>query len=551
MKRKSIVVAPATAFQARPRLFSLLSELYPVDFTAWQPGAAAAFDGAILWEDEAGAKELMAISDLECLVVTRSQKTAALGQKPTVQFSTPPGLDPAFRGQTMTEEGIVKIPALALHEGDEVLCRLASLPYWATRRNGTATLSLVALGPEEIADGETVYTHFNRCRWLQLLPFFHFLKQLTRDHAWEPPPVRACLMFDDPNLHWPTYGFLDLRQVARHARVLNYHVAFAMVPLDAWLINPRVKALFRAQAAQLSLCMHGNNHAPLELAAPLAPDQFTQMLAQGLRRIERFEKQTGVPVARVMVPPYGAFQEKVAEPMRRLGYEAACVSRASLTSWNPEKAWPATFGHGISEFIGGGLPVIPRQVMAPGHAGSYRLAAFLNQPIIPHGHHQDCARGLELLDAAALSINNLGAVTWTDMTAISHSNYLTRRENDTLIVKMLARHIALPMPAEIKQLVVERPWLADGESQELLICHAGGQARWTKQFGRHSDVLSCQGHQRMELISTAADAVDFHTVEPPQMQAWLKARRWLSEVRDRLAPLRSCLRSQTVSPASK
>ncbi len=40
MKRKKIVVAPESEFQARRRLFGLLGELYPVDFEVWRPGGS-------------------------------------------------------------------------------------------------------------------------------------------------------------------------------------------------------------------------------------------------------------------------------------------------------------------------------------------------------------------------------------------------------------------------------------------------------------------------------------------------------------------------------
>jgi len=38
------------------------------------------------------------------------------------------------------------------------------------------------------------------------------------------PPLRACFVIDDPNLHWPSYGHLDYRRMAEHARRGGYHV---------------------------------------------------------------------------------------------------------------------------------------------------------------------------------------------------------------------------------------------------------------------------------------------------------------------------------------
>lgn len=551
MKRKKIAVAPAAEFQARRRLFALMGELYPADFEAWQPGGPTAFDGAILWEGCAEEKEILSTPNLDCLVVARSQAATIPVQKRTVKFAATASLDNAFRGQTMIEECIEAIPALRPLDRDEIVCRIDELPYWLVRKTDSATVSIVALEPEEILEGQTVYNHFNRRCWLRLLPFFHFLKRLTRDEAWEALPVRACLMFDDPNLHWPTYGFLDLRKLARHAKEFNYHASFAMVPLDAWFINPQVSALFRENLLNISLCMHGNDHAPAELGSSLDADDLTKLLAQALKRIDRFEKRSGVSVSRVMVPPYGAFREEVADPMLKLGYEATCVSRASLTSWNKDKARPACFGHPVAEFIGQGFPVIPRQVMAAGHEGSYRLAAFLNQPIIPHGHHQDCENGFDLLSNAANSINSLGQVIWSDMASISRSNYLTKRENGTLMVRMLSRRIVLPVDKDVRQVVVERPWISGDGKDEPLIFQEGKRTSFSGRFCRQSEAIPLKGGISVELISPPPAPTNYLEVAAPRFQVRSTVRRIFCEARDRLAPLASGIRGKTAVPHQK
>jgi len=538
VKRKRIIVAPETEFQSRRRLFDVLSRLYPVDFEAWHPGETRTFDAAIFWEGCVGENELRALAHDECLMIARPDGPLVTVQKGAAKFGSSPALDSCFRSQLMADECIEKFNGLGMRDGDECFCSLDGQPYWITRRGTRGTAWITALAPEEFGEGQTVYDHFNRRRWLRLLPFFHFLKQLARGESWDTPPVRACLMFDDPNLHWPTYGFIDLRKLAVHARENNYHVSCAMVPFDGWFVNSRASALFKAHAAQVSLCMHGNDHTHTELGAALDSAGFTRMLAQALRRIDQFERKSGVPVSRVMVPPYGAFRENVAEPMLNLGYEAVCVSRASLTSWNKGKAWAATFGHSVAEFIGEGLPVIPRQVMAPGHEGTYRLAAFLGQPIIPHGHHQDCANGFDLLTRVANSINSLGQVAWMNMASLSRSNFLTRRSGDTLAVKMLARHIRVPIVEGVKEIIVERPWIAP-DRDETLLCTADECAIFSGQHASQSPAIPVDGKRAVSLISPAPSALNYREVPAPQFQAWSTARRFLSEARDRIAPFGS------------
>lgn len=562
-RRARVAVVPGEVLRTRRGLFALMSELYPVDFEGGglTGGDLPPADGLLLWEipdGEADRLVVAAVGATECLLVAQpggpdvlaSSSTApAVAGEGRVEFGTAALLDPVFRGQTLAERGVTAFPALRVRAGDELLCSLGSEPYWLARQVGQTSVSVVALGPGEM-DGvnPTVYAHFNRERWLQLLPLLHFLKRISRRCGWEPPPLRACLMFDDPNLHWRTYGFLDLLAMARHARDRSYHVALAMVPLDAWYANRSATALVKQNQDQLSLCMHGNNHTRVELGVPRDDATLTRLLAQGLQRIRRFEKRTGVRVARVMVPPHGAFRESAAAPMLRLGYEAVCVSRASLRAWNREKVWDPAFGHAPVEWLHG-LPVIPRQVLGHGHEGSYRLAAFLNQPIIPHGHHQDCVGGFGLLETAAAAIHGLGEVKWMDLTAISRSNYLTRRDGHQLTVKMLARRVTVPIPAWATGIVVERPWVGGrdddhGHREEgVLFVRRRGKDSFLGNFGRRSPVLSLRfPEESLELISPAPTALDFRQVPSAGLELRTVARRLLAETRDRLLPLSPVVR---------
>jgi hypothetical protein len=536
-ERKRIAIGPENAFQVHRRLFETMRDLYSVEFVAWLPDEHTQCDGVILWEPTREEIAMVSARALDCLMVANAEGATIPVKNGVVEFGMVDSIDVCFRGQTMIEEGIREFRPLSIEPADVVACSLESNPYWLFRRIGETSLSVVAFGPEEMQENTTIYSYFNRRFWLRLLPFFHFLKQLTRSIDWNPRPLRACIMFDDPNLHWGSYGFIDFAKVLQHAKELNYHVSFAMVPLDAWFIHPGAARIFQENPAYLSLLMHGNDHSYLEMGSPLATEDYMRLLAQAIRRIERFEQRCGIPVARVMAPPYGAFLERVGEAMLNLNYEAVCLSRASLTSWNKEKRWPPSFGHPVAEFVAGGLPIVPRQVMARGHEGTFRLAAFLNQPIIPHGHHQDCAEGLELLAHVAQTINGLGDVVWSDVTSLSRSNYLTRGSSGTLLVRMLARRILLPINASMQEIVVERAWIADDAGPEPLVCKQGNEILFAGLCRRQSQPIILRKAGEVELISPPRNAIDPHVLQSPRIKAWTVARRVLSEGRDRLAPL--------------
>lgn len=521
-----------------------MSELYEIDFCAGSAETASTCDGAIIWDVDGSALAGGggAICRGDCLIIAPPQGGRIAVNSGAARFTASSSLDPVFRNEIMKEGGIEAFHAVVLRDGDELLCTLESEPYWSIRRMGQTSVSMVALGPEEMESRETVYAHFNRRRWLQLLPLLHFLKQISRRAGWEAPPLRACIMFDDPNLHGRTYGHIDLLKMARHARKFAYHASFAMVPFDVWHADSTVVEWVKQNQGWMSLCMHGNDHTKNELAAPRDHAALMGLFAQGLQRVRRFEERTGVPVSRVMVPPYGAFADRAVAPMLSLGYEAVCVSRSSLTAWNKERLWNPGFGHSIAELLDG-LPVIPRHVMAREHAGSYRLAAFLDQPIIPHGHHQDCAGGLGLVEDVVASIQGLGNVTWMDMTAMSRSNYLTKRDGDCLRVKMMARRITVPVPDGVSHVIVERPWIGREDADEELLVDEGGRASFSKISGRSSVRLSRDSPGGMELVAPAPEVIDFRKVQAPRLDLKIAGRRLLAETRDRLLPLIPKLRT--------
>src|SRR5260370_19758270 len=113
-------------------------------------------------------------------------------------------------------------------------------------------------------------------------------------------------MVDDANVHWTSYGFLSYKKLVDQAKSRRFHVAFATVPLDAWLPNATAVKLFRDYPEQFSLLVHGNDHSKRELSQSRTEESYLRLAAQSLRRIDRLEKITGLHVARVMAPPHGA-----------------------------------------------------------------------------------------------------------------------------------------------------------------------------------------------------------------------------------------------------
>jgi hypothetical protein len=282
--------------------------------------------------------------------------------------------------------------------------------------------------------------------------------------------------------------------------------------------------LFRERPDRVSLVVHGNDHSHRELAQPATAEERRAKLAQALRRIEAFERRFGVPVSRVMVAPHGVCSEEMARDLVPAGFEALCISRPYPWLAVPPHPWlkrpagaSALTGWEPASMVANRLPVLLRRPFGES-VEELALRAFLDQPLILYGHHGDMEDGLERLAEVAAAVHGIGEVDWMSPGDIAMSNLTTRREGDVLRTRMFSRHARIPIPAGVRQLLVEAPGLDAGSS-------------WSTVMGVPEDVES------MELWLRCPSADDAADLALPAPQPWPVARRVMSEGRDRLVPV--------------
>jgi hypothetical protein len=530
--RKKIGVFSLSLRETTGRLLDALNCLLPVQFLPWVDGGKTNCDAALLFGVSREKAVEAASSGLRCLAFIGGQTVPVASSSQNVFLSSSACLPQCFRGRMLSDKAIKRVCRLEAKPGDEVLARKGDDILWVHRKEGAVGVDLVAMEPPVLADGGYLFEHFQSENWLRLLPLLHFLREMS---SWEYPPLRAGFMFDDPNLHWKSYGYVNYARLVHDASRHNYHASFATVPMDGWHIHRGTTALFQANPGRLSLLIHGNNHTAAELAQIRTVANQQALAAQALRRIERLERVSGVEVSRVMAAPHGACSHDMATVLLRTGFEAACISRGSIMNQNPGTAWPGSVGLNPAEFLGAGLPVIPRFRLKRGCETEMILAAFLGQPVIPVGHHEEVASGLDLLAELAGTLNSIGEVQWMDMKAIARSNFCTRREGDVLHLKMFSRKIFLKVPPGINQLCVHRPWLNDGVSEGLTLRTATGGLASFPSYQRESIATgSCEG---IEIHAVPAGSIDPRTVPISRTPLWAIVRRQLCEARDRLKPV--------------
>lgn len=523
-------VREAPAGQPSEDLLSTLAKLLPVRF--FREGQPSVEVAAELRVQVAEARELgSSASNPTSLCVPQSSSEGVGGQQHsvTVSFSSDEEVPFPFRSRTVTTTVAGDEPFLSPSKHERVLASSGRGPIWAMSEIGGIKHFRAALPLPRMSADESFSDVFCGERFLEMLPLLHLLRGVVRQ-PYENPPLRAAFIIDDPNLHWPRYGFVDYRQLVEHAQKENYHVAFATIPMDTWFTHAATADLFRRSSGSLSLLIHGNNHGKDELARPYPDGIRRGLLHQAIRRIERLETKAGLRVCRVMVPPHGACSSKMMADLPRCGFEAACISAGSLRAHNREQKWTRTLGYAPSENVEG-CPVLPRWGITGNVENTLLVAAYLGQPMILRGHHDDLKRGLGVLERFARFINGLGDVIWSNLTDLSRLNYLWRSDGAVYQLKPLGTKVVFKLPAGTMGLTIDAPCAAENHVWELRL--PDGSVRSTVR-GETIPVADTDGNAI--LVETARIQQPDRSVEtvlPPNPK--LVLRRLLTEARDRFA----------------
>lgn len=505
--RRILTVAPTAAWSERRRLFSALEDAFDVAIApasdAVDASAAIVFGGAA------------ARGDLPTLVLPATDDDEAPDSaRPSVRFADHPLVDAAVRGATL-EHLPVRAHAVPAADGT-TLAWIGRLPVWVDFGDTT----WVGAPLDELAPGEALRERLRAGSFLPLLPVVQFLRRVVGDRSTRRRP-RAAFLFDDPNLHGRTYGFLDFERLVVEGDRVGYHVAFASIPLDMWYASRSAVALFRDHPARLSLLVHGNDHVRRELARPRDAAESMALLMQARRRVETFERRFGLPVARVMAPPHGACAETVARELPAAGFEALCVSRPFPWLPRPPADRPLA-GWGPTDVVAGGVPIIPRLPFRSS-LDEIRLRAFLGQPLVLYGHHDDLRENGSLLAEVAHDVSQVGTASWMSLDEIVATSFDTWRDGSRLVVRLHARRAVVDVPDGVEELQIEAAAYAEGDR----LCVDGREIAGA--------VAPAEGVKTVE-IRVLRDLPDVSLNVGAATKPWPLLRRGLTETRDRLLP---------------
>lgn len=539
MKPKSVYVYPGLE-AVHPKVWEALKQLLPVNFT-----------GVSSLEGAERADAVIVLSGVSSLLPAAGRLAKPCfcfepgsplpdpaGRVHRAAFGASQGLDARLRGRQVDHNAIQRGSVVAVLPGDEILASLDGQPVWVKRSSSASSIDLVSLPPPPLEPEQYPLEYCCGSHFLQLIPLIHFLRSIAGEDGWRSPGLRACFMFDDPNLHWDSYGFLPYGPLVDLCETKNCHVSFATVPLDCWWFNEKAARLFRPSAARLSLLFHGSNHLHAELLGTGESTIDEQLIAQAFRRILDFETRSGVRVSRSMAAPHGACSTAMMRIMLSLGMEGACISPWSLRLWNKGFDWGPAFGLLPAEITAGAFPVCPRFKMCDASEGDILVSAFLDRPIVPVGHHDTLSEGLELLGRLANSINALGPVTWGNLDDVQRSNYLIRRQGDLLEIRPFSSHFELLVPNGVSRLKLVAPDQKDGGAFspfQIRRAAAHGPAisiPWTQE-----EEIGVREGERISVTASLLGSVDYRKIVKSSLPVWALARRVMCEARDRVRPV--------------
>lgn len=513
-------VSPEAALAARPHLFEAVENACDVRFVAGtRPSLSATVHiGEI---PERTTEPTLVLGAGSGVALTDSEVT----------FSN--DLEGHLRGWTIADHTLPGTEHLEPRRGTSVLAAVSELPVWTTDIRSGQRFDHAALIPEELASNETLRSRIMPGRFLALLPLVAFLRSLERSDGWHRPPVRASFIMDDPNLHAARYGYIDYEKMAAEARAVGFHLSVAMIPLDAWFSSKRAREVFRSNPDQLSLFYHGNNHTKYELGAIETREDGLELLAQSVRRMERFEQRTGIPVAKVMAAPHGRCSAEAAWAMARLGFEALCITRSfpwldEAPAGMPLASWAPADTSSV-------MPTLLRMPLSDAPEG-IALRAFLGQPIVLYGHDPDLGPEPDLLATWVGHVSRLDEVSWASVGDISREQASWRSDGETLWVRPHTRHVRITAPADVNRVVID----TGGDSYETLVVADGeGIIAVTASTPEGAAVALSSNHRDLTILTQPATMADPKDLPAPRWSPWPPTRRLLTQARDRVGPIRN------------
>ena len=122
-----------------------------------------------------------------------------------VLISQSPASPSVLRGREFMIKAAAVMVGIEPAPDEMVVASADGRPLWVASRSSGYYCHRVGIPFPILSPNEDIFDYFNEERFIRVLPLIQFLRDVTSDEEWSTP-LRAAMMFDDPNLHWLRYG---------------------------------------------------------------------------------------------------------------------------------------------------------------------------------------------------------------------------------------------------------------------------------------------------------------------------------------------------------
>ena len=272
-------------------------------------------------------------------------------------------------------------------------------------------------------DAELASQNFDvREHFLSAVPLVLYIKWAFAETCWNAPEANACLVIDDPLLK-PTHGFVDFQELLSLMKRHSFSTNIAFIPWNWRRSAPEVVRLFKENAGNYSVSVHGCDHTRAEFGGP-SQQRLYWKSRQALERMTRHESITGLGYDPVMVFPQGIFSEAAMSALKRTDLIAAVNN--DIISADPSPRTITVSDVWDTAVMGYPFPLFTRRYPWEG-IENFAFDALLGKPAIAVIHHDYCSDHCERLVSFIQRLNALQcAPTWRSLGDVIRRSYRQR-----------------------------------------------------------------------------------------------------------------------------
>src|SRR5213082_3584745 len=383
----------------------------------------------------------------------------------------------------------------------------------------------VFVSSERLIDIDAELTTFNfdiRDHFFSAVPFVSYIRWAFPLSSWHAPETSACLVIDDPLLK-PTHGFVDFQEILSLMKRHKFSTNIAFIPWNWRRSAPEVVRLFRENADNYSLSVHGCDHTRAEFGSSNQRRLYWKT-QQALERMNRHESITGIRHDRVMVFPQGIFSEAAMSALKRTDLIAA-VNNDIISADPYPRAITVSDVWDIA-VMGYTFPLFTRRYPWEG-IENFAFDALLGKPVIIIIHHDYCSDHCARLVSFIERLNALKyRLEWRSLREVVRRSYRQRElSSDEMEIEMYAAELRVENRSkQPKRFLIRRRECEPSAIRE--ICDGSGPIVWNFEIELSPGQSKLIGVRFHELAGNGDNGDNL----PHRFKAML--RRYLCEARD-------------------